>query len=234
MPKAFEVTIQGTYQNQQIINRLSFWNSLDTPSVSGAFPLIQALGLDPLDLTAPAVSSVLETFLVAQTNGYQLTKVLVRNLYSVTDFYTLLPTGVGWAGTQPQGVDGMMSFVACKLVTNRIRTDVRAGSLALTPPNEENVTADGTLNSNQTNVMQDLANALNLPPTFSSGQDTGIYVPSVFKKVKYVPEGNDPDEYAYRYPDDINVLFATSAIGVTWQIVGRVTSQTSRRIGKGR
>lgn len=234
MPKAFEVTIQGTYQNQLVINRLSFWNSLDDAAVSGAFPCAQALGFNPLDTSAPTPDSVLDTFLIAQTQHYQADKLFIRNLFSVTDFYQALLTGVGWAGQQVSGTDGQLSFVTQKLTTNRIRTDVRAGTLALTPPSEEFALVDGVLSSGATDLLQDLCNSLNAPPEFTSGQQTGIYVPSVFKKVEYTPDPLKPEKTAYKYPDDIDTLFNTSAIGVTWSYVPRLSSQVSRKVGKGR
>lgn len=235
MPKAFEVTIQGSYRSQLIINRLTFWNSLTTPSVSASFPLARALGFDPTAVGDPVVDSVFEKFLAPQTQYYQMEKVFIRNLYDVTDFYTMLPVGVGWAGAIPASTAGSASsFVAQKIRTNRIRTDVRSATLALTPPSEGTYDVDGVLTGGHVLLLQDLCDYLNAPPQFTDGLDTGIFVPAVFKKEKYVPDGNEPDEYAYRYPDDIDTLFETSAIGVTWSPVARVSTQTSRRIGKGR
>lgn len=235
MAKAYEVTIQGTYRNQLIINRLSFASDIDDPSVVGAFQLAVALGVDPMTATAPTVDSVLDYLLQAQTAYYQIDKLFLRNLESATDFYQFVVTGVGWQGQIAASSAGSSSsFVSQKLVTNRVRTDVRPGTLALTPPSEGNYDVDGVLTSGQVGVLQDLCTALNAPPSYTAGPTTAQFFPSVFKKEEYVPDPLKPDKTAYRYPEDIQVMLTNSAIGVTWSPVERVTTQTSRRIGKGR
>ena len=233
MPRAFEITLQGTYSNQQVINRLNFYTSSDDTIVSGAYQLGLALAWDPLAPTTPAAASVLHGYLAAQTPAYQLTKIFSRNLFDPTDFFTTLPSGAGWAGASPDAGAPSLSFVASKLVTNRSRTDVRAGSLSLTPFAEANIGTGGVLTAGAIAVLQTLCDRLNEPPTYTSGGASAVYIPSVFKKVKYVPDPAKPTKFAYRYPDTLAAIEATSAIGIQWQPRSVATSQVSRRIGKG-
>lgn len=235
MPKAFEVTIEGQYQNELVVNRLGFYSASDNPQVSSAYTLVQALGFNILDATEPAADTVLALMLLAQTSYYRINKVFARNLFSVTDFYLLPVGGVGWQGAiVASNAGSAMSFQAQKLVTNRVRTDVRAGTLALTAPNEGDFTADGSLTQAKLDLLQDICDYLNAPPSYSSGQETAQFVPAVWKKIKYTPDPAKPHKTAYKYPDDLQTLLDTSAIGVAWSPVTRVTSQVSRRIGKGR
>lgn len=234
MPAAFEVTIQGEFRSQMTINRLCFYTGSAVSTVVGAFQLAQALGYQPSIPAEPLTDSVLFGLTSVQTPSYVMQKLYVRNLYSVTDFWQGILTGAGWAGQSPDGGSGALPFVATKLQTNRIRTDVRAGTLALTPFGETNMDAEGDLSTAALEALADLCNWLNAPPSFTAGSDTASYLPSVFKKEKYIPEGNDADQPAYRYPDSLDALVGSSAIGVTWSPVPRATSQTSRRFGKGR
>lgn len=235
MAKAYEVTIQGRYRGQLTINRLSFASDIDDPSVVGAFQLAVALGVNPLDAADPLVDSVLEALLAAQSQYYSLDKLFIRNLESATDFYQFLGTSPGWNGFLPaSGATSSTSFVAQKIVTNRVRTDVRAGTLALTPPIDGNYDVDGVMTAPQIALLQDLCDRLNAPPSYTAGPTTAQYFPSVFKKEEYTPDPLKPDKTAYRYPEDIQVMLTQSAIGVTWSVVETVTTQTSRRVGKGR
>ena len=233
MAKLFELTIKGTYQAQQIINRFNFVTDNDIAATSSAASLLQAAGLITSTPTAPATASMLHRFLQAQTENYQMDELMARNLFDVTDFYTATVSGGGWNGEIVVGADGLMSFVAQKIRTNRVRTDIRRGTAALTPPTEEAVDANGNLAAGQLTVLQALCTELNNEMERSVGADITKFLPAVMKKLEYNVPNTNPVRTAYKYYPSASQQLANTAYPVAWEPVGRVTSQVSRRVGKG-
>lgn len=233
MPYLFELTIKGTYQNQLVMNRLNFITDNENAATANAVGLLEAAGLVPGAPTAPLTASMLHRYLQAQTDAYQMTELMARNIYDVTDFYTATVSGGGWNGEIVSGADGLMSFVAQKLRTNRVRTDIRRGTMALTPPTEEAVDAAGNLLVGQLTVLQALCTELNEPMAASEGAETTLFLPAVLKKQKYNVPDTIPQTEAYRYYPSASQQLANSAYPVVWEPVGVVTSQVSRRVGKG-
>lgn len=234
MATYFEVTILGTRASQQIVNRCNFTSSIDSVESTNAEALLTALGVPLPDVDAPTAGSFLARFLAAQTTAYQIDEILVRNLFSVTDFITQVLTGPDWAGSIVVAAgDALPVFVASKLKTNRVRTDVRRGTMALTGGTEEMVEGSDQWNSTYMTLLEAVATALNAPPTFVDGIFTTLYLPSVFGKERYPVPGSDPVRYAYRYYTDPTVFAAHAAVGVTWSASADVTSQVSRKLGRG-
>lgn len=234
MATAYEVTLMGTLVTEQVINRLGFVTNIDDVGSTSASALLQALGYLPSDPETPEAFSFFVAFLAAQTASYQLDEILVRNLFSVTDFITQPVTGIGWQGgiTIAAG-DRLPTFVASKLRTNRVRTDVRRGTLALTGGTEEQMSGVDAWDSGYMTLLQALANELNTPPSFTGGGTTTLYRPSVFGKERYEVPGSDPVRYAYRYYPSLSEQIVHTAQNVTWSPVEAVSSQVSRKIGRG-
>lgn len=234
MATYFEVTLIGSRNSQQVINRLNFTSNIDDAGSTSSTALLAAIGYDAGAPSAPADPSFLLAFLNAQTVAYQLLEILVRNLFSVTDFITQPVTGVGWAGAIAVAAgDATPTFVASKLRTNRVRTDVRRGTLALTGGTEEQIEGADVWSAGYIALLDAAAAELNTPPQFTGGGTTTLYRPSVFGKERYAVPGSDPVRYAYRYWEDPSTFAANAAVGVTWSSVARVTSQVSRKIGRG-
>lgn len=234
MANYFEVTIIGSKSAQQIINRLNFTSSNEDPLTSTSLGLLQAMGFDPLDPSAPVAGKMLDTFLAAQTANYEIQEITVRNLFSVFDFITQPVTGIGWQGQIVVGAgDGLQTFVAAKLRTNRIRTDVRRGTLSITGGTEEQTEGLDLWTSAYLGLLTDLAAAINTGVIFTSGASSTTFQPSVFGKERYEVPDSDPVRYAYRYYKVLADFQAHAAVGVTWSPVERVSSQVSRKIGRG-
>lgn len=234
MAKYFEVTIIGQKTGQQVINRLNFTSNNETVETANSVGLIQALGYQPGTVVEPAEESFLARFLAAQTTGYQIDELIVRNLWSVTDFVTQPVSGGGWQGTiAVASGDAIPTFVSSKLRTNRVRTDVRRGTLSLTGGTEEQIEGLDVWNSAYMTLLGAVATALNTGPTFTSGGASTQFLPSVFKKERYVVPDSDPVRFAYRYYTDFTLFQANIASPVTWSAVERVSSQVSRKIGRG-
>ena len=192
MAKMFEVTIQGTYLAQQIINRLTFVSDNDLASTATAFSLTRALGLQASVGLGPLTASAFHRFLQCQTDLYQITQLIVRNLFGPTDFYTAAIAGALWQGEIVAGADGDKPFVAAKIKTNRVNQDIRRGSLALTPPTEEMSDAAGVITAGYLTTLNNLCIALNAPPSWTDGTDTTQFLPAVLQKDEYeVPNRTD-------------------------------------------
>lgn len=234
MATYYEVTIMGTLVGQQIINRLTFVSNIDDVGSTSANALLQALGYDPTDPTTPNTSTVLAALLNAQTTAYQMDEISVRNLYSVTDFITQPVTGANWAGkiTLASG-DRLMSFVASRIRTNRVRTDIRRGTLALTGGTEEQAEGSDVWNTEYMAWLTNLCTNLNAPPEYTGGGTTTLFRPSVLGKERYEVPGSSPVRYAYRYYATEEEQAQHAAIGVTWSPVNDISSQVSRKIGRG-
>lgn len=234
MAKYFEVTILGQKGGQLIVNRLNFTSNNETIETANAVGLLQALGYDTEGGDHPSATSFLTQFLDAQTVSYQIDEIVVRNLWSVTDFITQPVSGTDWQGTIAVGAgDGLQMFIASKLRTNRVRTDIRRGTLSLTGGTEEQTEGADVWTSGYMTLLQEVAAALNAGPTFTSGGASTQFLPSVFKKERYVVPDSDPVRFAYRYYTDFALFQANIASPVTWSAVERVTSQVSRKIGRG-
>lgn len=233
MATLYEITAIGKYQGQQVVNRLTHVTDIDDPTVVSAFTYAQALGIDPGDTSAPSPDTVLDSLLLCQGSSYQMESLFFRNLFSVIDFYTFVPSGAGWAGQQSWTGAVLPSFVSQKFKTNRVRTDIRAGTLSLTPPNEASVNDVGTITGTHLDLMATLVQYLNEPPSYTAGPVTVNFRPSILQKEKYAVPDTDPVRYAYRYYEDKDDQLEHTAIGVTWSLVPTVTTQTSRKVGKG-
>lgn len=233
MPKLYQVILKGSYQNQLIINAPTFISSNETPATASAVGLARALGHPNTIPTAPQPDTFLEAFLAAQTTIYHLDEIMIRNLYDVNDFYTAALSGTGWAGDITVTDNGAISFLASKLQTNRVRQDIGRGSMALTPMSEQNYAADGSLIGGTLALLQAVCDRLNEPPSFTEGSDATDFIPCVISKEKRPVPNSNPVREAYYYYKDPLVQLDHVAVGVTWMVKDRATSQVSRKIGKG-
>jgi hypothetical protein len=234
MAKYFEVTILGERAGQLVVNRMNFTSNNELVESANSVGLLRALGYQPSDVTVPDTDSVLFRFLAAQTTAYQINEIIVRNLWSVTDFITLPVSGVGWQGTITVGSgDALPTFVAAKLRTNRVRTDIRRGTLSITGGTEEQVEGADVWNTAYMTLLNSFAAAINAGPSVEVGGASTTFLPSVFKKERYPVPDSDPVRMAYRYYTDFVLFQANIASPVTWSAVERVSSQVSRKIGRG-
>lgn len=234
MAKFFEVTVLGQKNGQLVVNRLNFTSNNETVETANAVGLLTAIGYLASDPAVPDENSVLDAMLQAQTTGYQIDEIVVRNLWSVTDFITQPVSGAGWQGAIAVGAgDGLQTFIAAKLRTNRVRTDIRRGTLSLTGGTEEQTEGADVWTAGYLALLNGVAVALNLGPTYTSGGASTQFLPSVFKKERYVVPDSDPVRFAYRYYTDFALFQANIASPVTWSAVERITSQVSRKIGRG-
>lgn len=233
MATLYEVTIQGEFIGQQTVNRLTFASDIDDPTTTNAFNLVRALGFQPTLIDEPADDTVLASMLLAQDANFAMKSITARSLYDVGDFYVVPVLGNDYTGKIISSVSNL-PFISQKLFTSRVRADIRAGSLSLTPPPEDHVFGDGQMSAPQFALLQDVALKLNTTVVFTVGEVTTTYRPCVLSKEMYLPDPAKPWKTAYRYYETEDEQFQHSALGVTWSASPIITSQVSRRAGKGR
>lgn len=237
MATPYVVTIMGDLNGELDMNQLTFLSESDDPTTTNAYGLLQALGFQPLDTSEPVPGSVLGTLLEAQTVRYSMEEIQVRSLTSVIDFITQPVSPVQWAGriAVPTG-DGALNFSAARLRTNRVRTDIRRGTLSLSGGTEEQIEGQDNWTAGYLDLLSDVCTALNAVKSYTVGGVTTVFRNAVFQKEKYVsrPGGMDlSPRYAYRYYTDEEEFISHTAVGVTWSPVQRVSSQNSRKFGRG-
>jgi len=183
------------------------------------------------------VNKPLWALLAAQTVRYSMREIQVRSLTSVIDFITQPLLTEFWSGTIPVPTeDQAVNFVASRLRTNRVRTDIRRGTLALSGGTEEMIETGDKWNAAYMPLLGQAAFRLNEPHTYTVGEVTTTFRNAVFQKEKYVsrPGGmNLSPRYAYRYYTDEEEFLAHTAVGVTWSAVEDVSSQVTRKFGRG-
>jgi hypothetical protein len=229
--KLYEVTLKGLVKTSQAIWR-SNW-LLDNALAGTALNLAFALGYDPGDTAEPIADSILEAFLNACIGNSVAQSLEVRNIYDVTDFVTYaLPST--WGGGLTGGAY-MPTFVNGRIKSNRVRTDIRAGGAQTWGVPESGVddadlltgTALGAATTWADYMTAGAAGFVTITPT--------TWVSVIVQKQKYEVPDSDPVRYAYRYyPADMEATqFEKLAYPLTWTVQSAVSSQTSRKVGRG-
>lgn len=229
MATLYEVEMYGAFRGKPVINQLGFASDIDDVATTSAFALAQALGFNPSDTSEALPGSPLDAFLAIQPNDYQMNELFVRNLFSVIDFITQPVAGAGWAGQVAPAVGTKLTrFTAMKFRTNRIRTDIKRGTLALRGASETGIQDGENWDSAILGGMQALCDELNAPPSFTVGEITTQYRPAVFSKRRYqtrVGTETEGPRWAYEYYDTEEQQLEHTAIGVTWAPVQRIRHQ---------
>jgi len=229
MATLFEVEIYGAFRGKSTISQLTFASDVDDVGTTNALALAQALGYQPGIPDTPADDSVLNAIILGQTSDYVMKELFVRSLYNVNDFVTFVLDTAGYTGAVvPAAFTKMVAFAAMKLRTNRVRTDIRRGTLALTPFPETSSSDGRVWDGAAITAMTDICTALNAPPHWPLVDPVTTYRPAVFSKMKYVTrvgtETKGP-RWAYKYYPTEEEQFQHVAIGVTWSPVTVIRSQ---------
>lgn len=226
----YEVTLQGRYFNQQVINR---WNYLSTGTpavVTGAFGLAYAFGAIPDGLPPLFPSdSILAAIRQMTTSTMIWTSLTVRAAsdYAPTDFYEA-PFGTGLTGNQP--AQGESPTVAFGFRTNIVRTDIRRATKRFAGVGEDVVDAGGVITAGGLGNMTDLAEKMSAVLSYDDEGSVISYAPCVVSKELYHPE---PGKNAYRYYPTLSEQLEHVALGIVWSPYTTTRTQTSRQYGRG-
>ncbi len=224
----YSLKIAQTYNGQQCINEWHYLGSGTPAAVTMSFALASAFGCiesgGAYDPGTPFGS--MKAF---QTTDVSYQEVITKNLYSVTDFYTTA-FAVGAHGDSSNASGAQPSFMAYPFRTNRVRTDIRRGQKRYVGIAEANVDNFGTIAGATFTALAAHAALLSDNLTYDDEGNTLTFSPCVIQLKKDV---TDPDNPKYiPWPTEAEQL-AHLAQGVVWTALPAVTTQNSRKIGRG-
>lgn len=232
----FEVTLAGTYKNQQTINRWNYVGSGTPAAVIMSFALASAFGAVYDEVAVPPgypSDTVLYKISGFTSNEWTWQSLTVVNLYSDSDFYQtpfVNPYGGGNSG------EAMSPVMAYGFRTNQVLRSVRRATKRFPGVMEDRVDDGGVINNTQLATLNDAAAKMSEVLSYDDEGNTLSFTPAVCGKQRYNPTTHlpDPAGTAYRYyPTEAEQLTHT-AQGVLWQAYDTVRSQVSRQYGRGR
>lgn len=228
-----ELTLQSTFQGQEVINRFNYISTGTPAAVSLSFALVSAFGCiyDP-DGVPPGypADTPFAAIRAIQSSSVSYDQVSAIDIYSVTDFYE---TPFLEPATGGRGGETLPSFAAIGFRTGRVRRDIRRGTKRFVGVAEGD-TGGGTYTTNFRPLLEAAALKLSEVLTYDDEGNTISFAPCIVSKQKYTPDPLRPDRVAYRYYPTLEEQMQHLATGILWDYYPNVRSQTSRQIGKGR
>lgn len=220
----YEITLSQTFAGVTAINRWNYVSSGTGQVVTGSFALSRAFGY--MASTTLGGGSVLETLRGVQSQAAFFSNLVVKNLYSVSDFLEV-PFVPNTRGALVQ--EAMPPFAGYGFKTNRVRSDISRGTKRFIGATET-AQDSGIISGAVLTTLQILAQKMSDVITYDDGGESFTFTPTVCGKEEYqTPSGNR----AYRYYATETEQLANSAVGVVWQPYTTIRSQTSRQFGVG-
>jgi len=222
----YKLTHRQSVNVQQAINVYYFVSSGVPAAVTGSFALADAFGaIDTAGLFPPEKPfQLIRDF---QSVGVVNEEVMVENLYDPVDFYTRpFPSVV----TGAVGEDTASPFLAYGLQSNRVRTDIRRGSKRYAGVTEGGLAGSGTVASGTLASVQALGDALSVPLEYDDEGTTLTFTSAILSFMDFTNE--DGKTYKVKYPT-VGEQLSHAAVGVSWNAMPIVRSQTSRQYGRG-
>jgi hypothetical protein len=225
----YEVTLEQVYFGQQCINRWNYQAGSIPGGASGAYLLAVAMGaIADDDTPAFDLTTILGKMQQLQSASVTFVEMVVKTLYSVTDFYTYsFPPGtVGTGGGEP-----LSPVMALGYASDRTRADIRRSQKRFVGLTEGNVEAGGALVGAYQTSAQVLGVMMGNPNTVTVDGVTTVFNPVTLGREKYHPPGRTT--WAYRYwPTEVEQL--THVANITqFNVKDKARSQTSRQYGRG-
>jgi len=221
-----EVLLRARIDGELSVNKFNYVSSGGSPTGSLSFNLANAMGFVFGGATPPA-DTIMEWLWANLTNNFVFDEVQVRDVYSVTDFYTI-PFAAGIAG-QAAG-EGLPPFAAYGFRSNRIRSDIRRGTRRFAGVNESIVGDGGILTAPGVTLVNELATLMSDTLVVTADPVDHEFAPAVLSKEEYVAPSGRP---AYRYYGTESEQLDHAAVGVTWEPYTSIRSQVSRQYGRG-
>lgn len=234
--EVMEVVLDQTYAGQQIINRWNYLAAGTPAAVSFSFALTFALGAIFDEVAVPPgypAAGLMKLIAAIQNTGVTFNSLTVKNVYSVTDFYsTLFVNSLVGARTG----DGLSPTQAFGFFTNRVRSDIRRATKRIVGVSEGESGALGIIVAGAATMLTDLANAMSDILEYDDEGNTLTFTPCVVSKQRYNTDTQlaDPEGTAYRYYPTEAEQLEHIADSVFWDWYPQVRTQTSRQYGKGR
>ena len=225
MAELMEAKVFSTFDGQQCVNTFHYLSTGTPAAVTRSFALTAAMGM--ISGLTPDVGHLRRAWLDVSSTHMTLTESQIKAVYDVTDFYTLplAPVFVGTIGGVP-----LPSFNAYALQTNRVRSDIRRGNRRFAGVSETHTNSFGELTVAGQALLDLLAVDMSNILTYDDEGNTLSFNPVVVSKEKYEPS---PGKVAYRYYATEIEQAAELAVGVLWTAKSYVTTQVSRKRGRG-
>lgn len=228
-----EATLLQSFNGVECVNRFYYQSSGTPASVTLSYLLTRAMGAIAVVGVYPA-TGLMKLIAAIQVTTVQFVTLTVKDMYSVTDFYSL-PFIEPLTGAVNSDSEGPASAYGYR--TNRVRSDIRRGTKRFVGVAESNVGVAGALTSAfVTGAGAALAIKMGQVLTESDEGNTISFTPVVLGKQRYNPDTGlpDPEGRAYRkYPTPAEQAEHVAA-GILWDIYPTVRTQTSRQYGRGR
>lgn len=234
MTEIYKATVNYVLDGQMMSNRFHYKMIGVPAAVSGSFALFAAMGglrKNPDGTPAGGFTpdSLLEHIRAIQGVPVKYDSLIVDNLYSPTDFYE------GPFAQQVQGQntssDTMPPMIAASFRTSRVSKNIRRGQKRIAGIVEQQVAPGGILeDAALTGHIQALANKMAATLSYDDEGNQIDFKPVVLGTNKVVqPDGSTSYEI---YPTLAEQL-VNSVDGFFWEARPRVTTQNSRKYGRG-
>lgn len=226
----YEVTLEQAYAGQQIINRWNYQSGTIPSGSSGAFLAAVAMGAIADDDSEPfADDTILGLLQGVQVTAVTFVQLVVKNLYSVTDFFTYaFPPNTTGANNTGEGLSPTAAF---GFSSDRTRADIRRAQKRFVGVGENYTDALGVIGASFLTVLQTLGTTMGNPNSVTIDGVTTTFTPCVFGREKYVVEESGKDAYKY-YDTEAEQLTHIATINV-FTPKPTTRTQTSRQYGRG-
>lgn len=233
MARLYEVLIAGSMISERWNLRLNYVSQSTEGVANGSALLARALGLVDSNETLPGVQlptgSVFQSLQAMVTNNVLIDRLDVLNVYDPVDFFStpIAPPLVG-GRVEPS----LPTFVAFKFASTVVRRDIRPGQKAV-PGVGEGMQDNGSLAAAATPLVNAFATALGATITATVGGVTDTFLPCIVSKVRYAVPDRGTFAYRYRPATGAGNQFDFLAVGIQWAARPQVSSQNSRKPGRG-
>lgn len=225
-----ELTLVQDYQGQEIVNRWNYLAAGTPAAVSFSFALTSAIGAIESGGVYPA-DTLMTDLAACQNGGVSFIETSVKDVYSVTDFFTS-PFIVALDGTDATAGQPQSPTMAYGYRTNRTRLDIRRGTKRFVGVGETRTESGGIISQGfLDSQITDLATTMGSVLQYDDSGNILSFTPVIVGKEKYTtPSGRD----AYRYYGTEAEQLTHLMQSIVWQPYTQVRTQTSRQYGRGR
>jgi hypothetical protein len=231
MARIFTATLQGRYFNQLLINRFQFISSSDVSPVEGCQALANALGAVDTSgvvlgnpLPSGTLMGTLEALQNAEIEYIAMEVITPYDAFGL--FERIFPAGT--TGDSGSSGDNLSPFIALSIRSDRTRRDVRRGFKRFAGVTESDVTATGPVPTTL-GRLGDVAASISGTITGDAGP-LNVAFQSAVVPLKRVPDSDPPQ---YEQFENEGAAVSASAFPVTYQAEDKVTTQNSRKVGRG-
>jgi hypothetical protein len=218
----YQLNVIGDLAGEQTNNVFHYYSS-GVPA-GGELPSQSLWSLFGFD-TSPT-TSVAQSWLFCVSSAWKCTGIFVRDLYSDTDFFDFV---YGTPPTGGQPAEFTSPFASYAFRTNRVRLNVRRGSKRIAGVSEVQVT-NGIVISGFRAALADFAQTMSDTLTSTVLGSSLIFQPAVISLKRQISEETGKVEYVLYPPEE---QLDHTAVGVNWQSLVNVTSQSTRKYGRG-